>query len=252
MERMRGRSGPSGPSEVPAWAMRANEAIERVFLLLRLSVLWALLSLLGLVVLGVAPASVAAADVLIASRHGAKVPVLSTMWRSYRDHLVPANLRMLPLLAVQLGAAAMLWIVLGGGAPGAVGAYVLGGAAVASLSWSTASLAVIVAVPRIRRQDVLVTWRLALLVPGTIPLRVLGLTLGLGAWIVVCSLLWPVAVLLGAGTAIDLATSLLGRRVELLLEDLEATAAASRRARDGAVSGTPDPLAPHAGSAGAP
>jgi len=228
--------------------MRANEAFERVFLLLRISVLWALLSLLGLVVLGIAPASVAAADVVIASRHGAKVPVLATMWRSYRDQLVAANVRMLPLLLVQLGAAAMLWIVLGGGAPGTVGAYVLGGAAVASLSWCTASLAVIVAVPRVRRQDPLVTWRLALLVPGTVPLRFLGLILGLGVWIVVCSLLWPVALLLGAGTAIDLATSLLGRRVELLLEDLDLSAAASRRASGGAA----DPLPSRAQGAEAP
>lgn len=228
--------------------MRANEAFERVFLLLRISVLWALLSLLGLVVLGIAPASVAAADVVIASRHGAKVPVLATMWRSYRDQLVAANVRMLPLLLVQLGAAAMLWIVLGGGAPGTVGAYVLGGAAVASLSWCTASLAVIVAVPRVRRQDPLVTWRLALLVPGTVPLRFLGLILGLGVWIVVCSLLWPVALLLGAGTAIDLATSLLGRRVELLLEDLDRSAAASRRASGGAT----DPLPSRAQGAEAP
>ena len=228
--------------------MRANEAFERVFLLLRISVLWALLSLLGLVVLGLAPATVAGADVVIASRHGAKVPVLATMWRSYREHLVPANLRMLPLLLVQLGAAAMLWIVLGGGAPGTVGAYVLGGAAVASLSWCTASLAVIVAVPRVRRQDPLVTWRLALLVPGTVPLRFLGLILGLGVWIVVCSLLWPVALLLGAGTAIDLATSLLGRRVELLLEDLDRSAAASRRASGGAA----EPLPSRAQGAEAP
>lgn len=221
--------------------MRANEAIERVFLLLRVSVLWTLLSLLGLVALGIAPASVAAADALIASRHGARVAVLPVMWRSYREQLVAANLRMLPLLLVQLGAAAMLWIVLGGGAPGTAGAFVLGGAAVASLTWCTASLAVIVAVPRVRRQDPLVTWRLALLLPGTVPLRFLGLILGLGVWVVVCSLLWPLALLLGAGTAIDLATTLLGRRVELLLEDLDRSAA-SRRTSDAASDPTSDPL----------
>ena len=228
------RPGPSGPSEVPAWVTRGNEAIERVLLLIRVSLLWALLSLLGLVVLGVAPASVAAADALIASRHGAPVKVLPTMWRSYREHLVTSNLRMLPLLVVQVGSAAMLWIVISGGAPGAVGAYVLGGAAMASLSWATASLAAIVAVPRIRRQDVLVTWRLALLVPGATPMRFLALTLCLGIWIALCSLLWPVAVLLGAGAAIDLAVSLLGRRLELLLEDLERSAAGASASRTGA------------------
>jgi hypothetical protein len=112
---------------------------------------------------------------------------------------------------------------------------------VASLTWCTASLAVIVAVPRVRRQDPLVTWRLALLLPGTVPLRFLGLILGLGVWVVVCSLLWPLALLLGAGTAIDLATTLLGRRVELLLEDLDRSAA-SRRTSDAASDPTSDPL----------
>jgi uncharacterized membrane protein YdfJ with MMPL/SSD domain len=86
-----------------------------------------------------------------------------------------------------------------------------------------------------------VTWRLALLLPGTVPLRFLGLILGLGVWVVVCSLLWPLALLLGAGTAIDLATTLLGRRVELLLEDLDRSAA-SRRTSDAASDPTSDPL----------
>lgn len=228
---------------MPAWVTRGNEAIERVLLLLRISILWALLSLLGLIVVGVAPASVAGADALIASRHGATVKVLPTMWRSYREHLVTANLRMLPLMVVQVGSAAMLWIVISGGAPGAVGAYLLGGAAVASLSWSTATLAAILAVPRIRRQDLLVTWRLALLVPGALPLRFLALTIGLGIWVAVCSLLWPLAVLLGAGAAIELAVSLLGRRIELLLEDLGRSAAARATGRGGALGTSPSPTA---------
>ncbi|MGO3314766.1 MAG: hypothetical protein ACTIMA_13405, partial [Brachybacterium tyrofermentans] len=61
--------------------------------------------------------------------------------------------------------------------------------------------------------------------PGAVPLRFIGLILLLAVWIVVCTVLWPVALLVGAATGIDIATTLLSRRVELLLEDLEASRA---------------------------
>lgn len=213
---------PSGPTEVPAWVTRFNEAIERIYLVLRVNLVWILFSLLGLIVLGVAPASVAAADAFIAARHGAKVKVLPVMWESYRRHLVSANLRMLPLMIVQLGSVTMLWIVVGGGASNSLMTMVMAGLAVVSAAWSTTSVAVLVAVPRVRRQDLLAAWRLAILLPGALPVRFIALILVLAVWIVLCSLLWPVALLLGAGTAIDVATSVLRQRVELLLEDLDA------------------------------
>lgn len=219
--------GSAGPTQVPGWVMRANEGIERVLLVLRVSILWLLLSLLGLGVAGVAPASAAAADAFIASRHGAKVRVLPVMWEAYRRQFVGVNLRLLPLLVVQLGSTAMIWIIIGGGTPGQVSAMVLSGLAVASLAWSLLSAAAIVAVPRLRRQELLVTWRLALLLPGALPGRSVLLILGLAVWIVLCAWLWPLALLLGAGGAIDLATAVLGRRTELLLEDLEKTAGAA-------------------------
>lgn len=214
---------PSGPTEVPAWVTRFNEAIERIYLVLRVNLVWILLSALGLIILGVAPASVAAADAFIAARHGAKVKVIPVMWESYRRHLVSANLRMLPLMVVQFGSVTMLWIVIGGGASNSLMTMVLAGLAVVSAAWSTTSVAVLTTVPRVRRQDLLVAWRLAILLPGALPVRFLALILVLAVWIVLCSLLWPVAFLLGAGTAIDAATSVLRQRVELLLEDLDAS-----------------------------
>lgn len=201
--------------------MHANEAVERVYLVLRVNLLGMLLSLLGLVVLGVAPAAVAAADVFIAARHGAKVKVAPTMWASFRSHLVSANVRMLPLMIVQLGSASMLWIIIGGGAPNSLLTMVLAGLAVVSAAWSTLSVAVLTVVPRVRRQDVLVAWRLALLLPGALPMRFIALVLGLAAWIALCSFLWPLALLVGAATAIDGARTLLGIRTEILLEDLD-------------------------------
>ena len=205
--------------------MHMNEMIEHVYLVLRINIVWTLLSLLGLIVAGVAPAGAAAGDAFIASRHGAPVKVLPLMWESYRRQFVSANLRMLPLMVVQLGSASMIWIVLGGGAANSTMAVVLSGIAVVSAAWSTVSVALLMTVPRVRRQDLLVAWRLAILLPGALPLRFIGLILLLAVWIVVCTVLWPVALLVGAATGIDIATTLLSRRVELLLEDLEASRA---------------------------
>lgn len=211
----------TGPTQVPAWSTRLTEGIEHVYLVLRINLVWLMLTLLGLLVLGAAPASVAATDAFLASRHGAQVRVLAVMWESYRRNLVTANLRLLPLMIVQLGSAAMLWILIGGGASGSVGAIILAGLAVVSAAWSTVSAAVLVAVPRVRRQDLLVAWRLALLLPGVIPGRFLSLILLLGVWIVLCTAAWPLALLVGAAAMIDVTTHLLSGRVERLLEDLE-------------------------------
>lgn len=205
--------------------MHMNEMIEHVYLVLRINIVWTLLSLLGLIVAGVAPAGAAAGDAFIASRHGAPVKVLPLMWESYRRQFVSANLRMLPLMVVQLGSASMIWIVLGGGTANSTMAVVLSGIAVVSAAWSTVSVALLMTVPRVRRQDLLVAWRLAILLPGALPLRFIGLILLLAVWIVVCTFLWPVALLVGMATGIDIATTLLSRRVELLLEDLEASRA---------------------------
>lgn len=205
--------------------MHMNEMIEHVYLVLRINIVWTLLSLLGLIVAGVAPAGAAAGDAFIASRHGAPVKVLPLMWESYRRQFVSANLRMLPLMVVQLGSASMIWIVLGGGTANSTMAVVLSGIAVVSAAWSTVSVALLMTVPRVRRQDLLVAWRLAILLPGALPLRFIGLILLLAVWIVVCTFVWPVALLVGAATGIDIATTLLSRRVELLLEDLEASRA---------------------------
>lgn len=205
--------------------MHMNEMIEHVYLVLRINIVWTLLSLLGLIVAGVAPAGAAAGDAFIASRHGAPVKVLPLMWESYRRQFVSANLRILPLMVVQLGSASMIWIVLGGGTANSTMAVVLSGIAVVSAAWSTVSVALLMTVPRVRRQDLLVAWRLAILLPGALPLRFIGLILLLAVWIIVCTFLWPVALLVGAATGIDIATTLLSRRVELLLEDLEASRA---------------------------
>ena len=74
---------------------------------------------------------------------------------------------------------------------------------------------------RVRRQDLLVAWRIALLIPGALPMRTVGLGLLLLVWVLVCWVIWPVGLLLGAGTAVDIAVSLLGRRGDRLLQELD-------------------------------
>lgn len=219
----------STTSPGPVWVVRLTELVELAYLVIRVNAVWLLLTLLGLVVLGAAPATCAAADTFIAGRHGTPVRVWSTMWATYRTQFVRANARMLPLLLVQVGALLMLWIVAGGGAGGAMMTAVLGGLAAISLAWATTSAGSIAAVPRVRRQDLLVTWRIALLLPGALPLRTIGLSLLLAAWVLVCWAVWPIGLLLGAGTAIGIGVRLLGLRGELLLEDLDATRTATAR-----------------------
>lgn len=220
-----------GPSQVPTWVLRVNEAIDALLLAVRIQLTWLLLTLLGAVVLGIAPATAAAGDAFLAARHGARVRVLPLMWDSWKREFAPANLRMLPLLIVQAGALAMLWIIMGGGVPGSVPALLLSGAAVISAAWSTVSLAILAVVPRTRRQDLIASWRLALLLPAMVPLRFIGLILLLVAWTALCTVAPPLALLFGAAVAVRIAVWLLSLHLAVLLEDLAATARANARAR---------------------
>jgi uncharacterized membrane protein YesL len=216
------RSGGSdGPQQVPGWVMSANELIERLFLLLRINAVWWILTLLGAVVVGLAPATAAAADALLASREQSRVRVLPMMWRSFRTRLVRANLEMLPLFVVQAGALSMLVIAFSGAVTSAAMMVAMVALAAISLAWATTTLAAILASPRLRRQDLAVTWRIALLVPGALPLRAVGLSGGLVLWMLLCGLIPPLALLVGAAGALDLAIGLLGRRIADLLDEID-------------------------------
>lgn len=214
-------SGPSGPTQVPDWVLNANALIERLYLLLRINLLWMALTLLGLVLLGLAPASVAAADALRASRDGGRVRVLPTMWGSYRAQLISANARMLPLQIVQVGALATFTLAFSGAItspPLMVGAVVAAGV---SIAWATASLAALVATPRLRRQDLWVSYRIALLIPGALPLRSIGLLLVTALWTLLSVVIAPLGLLVGGAAALDLAVGMFGRRTEELLAQID-------------------------------
>lgn len=213
--------GPGGPSQVPGWVLSANEVIERLFLMVRIHLLWCVLTLLGLVVLGLAPATAAAADALIASREGGRLRVLPVMWDSYRRQFVRVNARMLPLMAVQAGALVTLWIIFSGAVASIAMIVVLTSVSAASIGWSTASLAAILANPRLRRQDLLVTWRLALLMPGALPVRTILLLVLVAVWSLVSVLIVPLSVLVGTAAALDLTIGLLGRRIQEILAQID-------------------------------
>lgn len=219
----------TGPERAPAWVTRLSELIDHLYLVIRINAVWWLLSLLGLMVLGIGPASCAAADAFSAARHGERVRVLPLMWATYRAHLVSANLRMLPLLMVQAGSLSMVWMMATGALENPVPSAILGSLAVVSGGWATSSLAAIAASPRVRRQDLLVTWRLALLLPGVLLLRAIPLVVLLAVWLLLCSLLWPMALLLGAGAAINIAVAMFAERIRILLEDLHSRQGAAVR-----------------------
>lgn len=196
------------------------EGVEHLYAVVRIQLAWLGLTLLGLIVFGIAPATCAAADALRAQRRGELTRAMPLMWESYRRELVPAGVRMLPLMAVQMLALAMLWQAAAGLSSNPAVMAVLGTLGAIAAGWATVSLAAIAVAPRVRRQDVLVTWRLALLMPGAVPFRGLALVVLVAAWAVVSTTVWPLAVLLGAGLAVDAAVALLATRIGLLLEDL--------------------------------
>lgn len=204
----------------PVWVTRLSELIDRLYLVIRVNAVWWMLSLLGLLVLGVGPASCAASDAFIAARHGERVQVLPLMWRTYKANVVSANLRMLPLLVIQAGSLSMVWMMATGALEDPVPSAILGTLAAVSAGWATSSLVAIATSPRVRRQDLLVTWRLALLLPGVLLLRAIPMVVLLAVWLLLCSLMWPLALLLGAGVAINIAVALFAYRVRALLEDL--------------------------------
>jgi len=216
---------PSGPSEIPSWAMRMNEAIERVAVLVLMSLTWLVLTVAGLVLFGIGPATTAAADVVLALREGERARVLPRMWRTFQEEIVRANLRMLPLLLVQGGALMLLWIATAGLAGGPGATLALGVVAAIAGAWTTIALAAIAVSPRVRRQDPLVCWRLVLLLPGALPLRAVALVLLVLLWSLACSLLWPLALLLGPAVAVELAVALLSRRITELLAQIDASTA---------------------------
>lgn len=210
-----------GPQQVPGWVIRSNDAIERLYLVVRVSLVWLLFTVIGLIILGLGPASCAAADVFIESRRRSRQRVLAQMWKSFHHEFLRTNLRMVPFLLVQAGAGTMLWIALNGLGPSVTSTVMMGVFAALSGSWASISVSMIAVVPRLRRQNLLMTWRLAILLPGALPVRAIAVLLALLLWSMLCTVLWPLALLAGAGTAIDLTVSVLSSRVAQFLEEVE-------------------------------
>jgi len=215
---------------VPAWVLWGNDLIDRALLVVMVSLLWILTSALGLVVLGVAPATCAGADLLRDRREGRHVRVLAGWWGGVRREVVRANVRMLPLMVVQVSAVMTLWLAFQrGSTPGGVIAI---GVAAIVLVWVTAAVAAIVACARLRRQEVLVTWRVTLLLPGALPVRSLLQLVLTGAWSLLCVAAPPLAVMLGAGVALDLCGAVLARPIDALLAQVDESSAETDQGTD--------------------
>ena len=197
---------------------RLSELIDRLYLVIRVNAV-VMLSLLGLMVAGVGPASCAAAEAFTppATESGCGCARCGPPTR----RLGPANLRI--CRAGGPGRVAVdAWLMATGALEDPVPSAILGSLAAVSAGWATSSLATIATSPRVRRQDLLVTWRLALLLPGVLLLRAISLVVLLTVWLLLCSLAWQMALLLGAGVAINIAVAMFAYRIRALLEDLHA------------------------------
>ena len=208
----------SSPETVPAWSLQANDLINTVLRVVKVSLLWWALTLLGGVVLGIAPATCAAADVFRAEREDRPTPVVATMWRVYRREFLTADARLLPLIVAQVLAVTTVALALSGRVSPASLMVLLVVAGAVSAGWITASAAVLASSPRLRRQNLLVTWRVALLAPGAIPAGCFLLIVVLVPWFVLCTVIPPRGILAGPGAAIQAASTLVGRRVDTLLD----------------------------------
>jgi uncharacterized membrane protein YesL len=83
-------------------ATKAVRACEEVVWIAKLNAVWILFTLLGGVVLGLGPATLAAATVSRRHHRGEEVQLLRSTWVAYRRAFVPGNLIGLPLTAVGL------------------------------------------------------------------------------------------------------------------------------------------------------
>ena len=210
------------------WAGRVMQWLRVATTIVGVHVLWLAGTLLGLVLLGVGPATAAASSVLEGVLRGrpSERPVRDFVG-TYRTRWVRANLALVPfwlIAAVGLLDVAALQVVSGPGATalayglGLVGLYAL------------AALAFLYPVDE-RSDGVRHTWKVTLLAPALFPMTAAGALLTIGALgLVVWT--WPiVAVLAGASLPIALTGRLVRHRLDLVTEDQAETTAAGRAGR---------------------
>src|SRR5699024_11225061 len=121
-----------------------------------------------------------------------------------RRERLPAGFRWLPRRGGQTVALLRLWQAAAGLSSTPAMMAVLGTFGAITAGWAGVSLAAIAVVPRVRDQELLVTWRLALLLTGDVPLSSLALAVLLAAWTLVCKSVWTLCILLCAGLMIDM------------------------------------------------
>lgn len=216
-----------GPQQVPGWALTANDVLDSLLLLVGVTVMWWALTLLGLIVLGISPATCAAGEVMRLRRTGGAAPVVRTMWEVYRRELLSATARMLPFGIVQLSGITTIFLALRGGVPEPWMVAPLMILAACATGWATVSAALLATVPRLRRQDLLVSWRVSLLAPGAVPLSAAFTVLAVAVVAIGAYLIPVLGLLVGAGAAVQAASTLVGRRTEALLAQHSPAAAPS-------------------------
>lgn len=183
------------------------------------------LTLLGLVLLGAAPAATATARVVGPVRRDESLPIVRTMWVTWRASLLRSNLAAAPsgALALAAGTNLLLLAALPAGGGPSTGLGLVGAAAVVVLvlvllAWLIATT--LLADPDLSAGEAL---RASVLFPLAFPGTALSLLVTLAAVGLVCATVPPVAVLWG-GSATMLVTELLVSARRRLLADRLAAA----------------------------
>ena len=88
------------PAPGAGWSSRLREAADTVAWVAGLNLLWIAFTLAGLVVLGAAPASAAAATVARRRLRGESKPLVRAFASAWRAEFIPANRLLLPMVAV--------------------------------------------------------------------------------------------------------------------------------------------------------
>jgi len=97
-------------SGAASWALKAHAACDWIFWVVTINVLWAVFTIAGGVVLGVAPATAAAAELTRRRLRGEVIRALPSFAAAWRSNFRAANLVLLP---VQLVGALLILNVLG-------------------------------------------------------------------------------------------------------------------------------------------
>ncbi len=201
-------------TEELGWAGRVMAWLRVVTHLVGLNLLWLLGTLAGLVVLGAAPASAAASDLLDEVLRGRPPDrLVREFWAAYRTRWRRSNLLWLPFWPLAAVVGVDLVAIRAGTGPAAT-ALLVGVLLVAV--WAALALAFLVVADTRYAQRPVATWRFAILAPLLLPMTAAAILLTVAVGVVLVRV-WPVLVpLIGVSLPLGLSGVLVRDRLDRL------------------------------------